>query len=76
MDQMVSYYRIFIRSKIKNTQIIENSKKRHYGFIMDFRRDVAESLIRVNRPNTPSRKKGRPSAQLEQETEQINTKKK
>lgn len=41
---------------------------------MDFRKDVAESLIRVNKPNTPSRKKGRPLAQREQE--QINTKKK
>jgi len=32
--------------------------------------DIAESLIRVNKPNTPNRKRGRPSAQAEPVPEQ------
>lgn len=41
---------------------------------MDFRIDVAESLIRVNKPNTPNRKRRRPSVQVKQVPEQTNTK--
>lgn len=95
MDQMVSYYRICIRSNKwtlrmamhffdlaicnswiqykKHAEILKIPKKKIMDS-MDFRMDIAESLIRVNKPSTPNRKRGRPSAQAEPVPEETYTK--